>query len=136
LLFGKNLRKFSGRPSMSETDKAKKLAANLRAGSSDTWDLAGYLPAALEALVTSGLGQPIKCSEMLRFTFVVGGGKKVRQKYDDKLSQLFAEALKNGGFTEDRGAALSLECQGTFKQQHVRRCTADALPPVHQTDRS
>jgi hypothetical protein len=103
-----------------QQDKAKKLAAQIQAAStSETFDLAGYGAASLEQLVASGLKTPIKCPAMLRLTFVVGGGKKVRQKYDEKLSQLFADALKAGGFTEDRGAALALECQGTFKQQHV-----------------
>ena len=56
--------------------------------------------------------------EMVRFTFVVGGGKKVRQKYNDGLPALLADALKKVGFQEDRGASLDISCAGTFKFQH------------------
>lgn len=55
---------------------------------------------------------------MVRLSFVVGGGKKVRQKYNDGLPALWAEALKKIGFHEDRGASLDASCAGLFKFQH------------------
>ena len=103
---------------MSE-DKAKKLAAEIQASSSsETFDLAGYGPEGLAQLVKAGLGTPIRSAEMMRLTFVCGGGKKVRQKYADNLPSLFGDALKSSGFVEDRGAAASLDCQGRYKFQH------------------
>jgi len=42
----------------------------------------------------------------------------VRQKYNDGLPALWADALKKIGFTEDRGASLDKSCAGLFKFQH------------------
>jgi hypothetical protein len=55
---------------------------------------------------------------MVKFTFVVGGGKLVRAKYDEDLPKWMTTALRDIGFTEDRSAALDFTSQGTFKQQH------------------
>lgn len=55
---------------------------------------------------------------MVRFTFVVGGGKLVRARYDEDLPRWLGTALRELGFSEDRGAAETFDSQGTFKQQH------------------
>jgi len=36
----------------------------------------------------------------VRHTFVVGGGKKVRQKYDEKLPKTFSASLREHGYEE------------------------------------
>jgi len=107
-------------PTMAEEDKAKKLAAEVRAADASTQiDLGGISGvASLAALVKEGLNVPLPLKQMIRITFVVGGGKKVRQKYDDKLPQILSDALKGIGFVEDRGASATLDCQGLFKYQH------------------
>jgi len=55
---------------------------------------------------------------MFRVSFVVGGGKKVRSKYPDKLPKDVAAALKSLSFEEDSGASLHIDCAGSFKYQH------------------
>jgi hypothetical protein len=104
---------------VSTRDKA--LAGRIRAGGSDTHDLAGYSGAQLESLLPAAFGAPIEAPEMLRVTFVVGGGKKVRGAYgaaSDGLTREVCQTLEKLGFAEDRGASCCLDCQGTFKYQH------------------
>jgi hypothetical protein len=55
---------------------------------------------------------------MIRITFVVGGGKLSRQKYDDKAMQTVTLALRELSFVEDRGASCVNECGGYYKTQH------------------
>lgn len=40
-------------------------------------------PAQVQTMVGSAFTAAIECREMVRISFVVGGGKKVRQKYGD-----------------------------------------------------
>jgi hypothetical protein len=42
----------------------------------------------------------------------------VRQKYGASLGKDLAAALQSHGFNEDKGAALAIECAGTYKRQH------------------
>ena len=58
---------------------------------------------------------------------LVGGGKKVRSKYNDGLPALWADALKKIGFTEDRGASVDKSCAGLFKFQHKLQTARLAL---------
>jgi hypothetical protein len=62
--------------------------------------------------------EPVQLRAMLRHTFVVGGGKKVRQKYDDKLPKWTATALRALGYAEDQAAATAFACAASYKQQH------------------
>ena len=102
-----------------DDDKAKKLAAEIRsADDSMELDLAGYGAEQCDKLAAAAFGKPLPLDKMVRFSFLVGGGKKVRQKYNDGLPQLWSDALKKVGFQEDRGASLALECAGLFKFQH------------------
>ena len=61
--------------------------------------------------------RPSPC-QMIRLSFVVGGGKKVRQKYSDSLPRALSDALVAVGYAEDRGASLDPSSAGTFKLQH------------------
>lgn len=86
---------------------------------STLYDCAGVSLGSLSELVLDLLSQPLDTSfDCLRLTFVVGGGKKTRQKYDPMLSRALVEALSSLGFLEDRGAALHPSSAGTFKYQH------------------
>lgn len=100
-------------------DKSKKMAHAIRSSTaSNEFDLQGYGGEACERLCAAAFSKPLPLKEMVRFTFTVGGGKKVRQKYNDGLPSLLAEALKKVGFADDRGASLDISCAGTFKFQH------------------
>ena len=100
-------------------DKAKKLAQQIRhATESGDFDLQGYGADACDKLCDAAFTKPLPLKEMVRFSFTVGGGKKVRQKYNDGLPALLAESLKKVGFTEDRGASCDAACAGLFKFQH------------------
>ena len=100
-------------------DKTKKLAAVIRsANASEEYDLSGYGPDACHALAGAAFAKPLPLAEMVRLSFVVGGGKKVRQKYNDGLPTSLCDALRKVGFAEDRAASLAPECAGLFKYQH------------------
>jgi len=100
-------------------DRTKKLALAIRSSTdSNEFDLQGYSAETCDALAQNAFVKPLPLKEMVRFTFTVGGGKKVRQKYNDGLPALLSDALKKIGFAEDRGASLSNDCAGTFKYQH------------------
>ncbi|OQS04755.1 hypothetical protein THRCLA_03028 [Thraustotheca clavata] len=85
---------------------------------SEQVDLGGYTEARTRELVTAAFSEPFELNEMIRFTFVVGGGKLVRSKYPEELPKWMTGALRDIGFLEDRSAACTWDCQGTFKQQH------------------
>jgi len=55
---------------------------------------------------------------MIRITFLVGGGKLSRSKYDAKAMQTVTSTLKQLDYDEDRGASCVLECGGCYKTQH------------------
>ena len=84
----------------------------------DPFDLANYNEARLRELVADAFKEPIPVRQMVRFSFLVGGGKGSRQKYDPACGKHMAAALRELGFEEDRGASEDLACQGTFKHQH------------------
>jgi len=72
----------------------------------EEYDLAGYDGAAVEELVHAAFSSPIDATGPLRCTFIVGGGKKVRQKYPDSLAKEMQRALQSLNFEEDRGASM------------------------------
>ena len=102
-----------------EDEKAKKMANMIRmSNDSSEFDLAGYGADQCDRLAAAAFSKPLPLADMIRLSFVVGGGKKVRQKYNDGLPALWADALKKIGFKEDRGASLDKSCAGLFKYQH------------------
>ena len=105
---------------MADASRDKALAGRIRAGGSDTYDLAGYSPLQAADLMQAAFGVPIEASEMMKVTLVVGGGKKVRTAYGgtEGLVRDVCSALEKLGFADDRGASCTLECQGSFKYQH------------------
>lgn len=99
--------------------KAQGLAKEIRAANtSEQFDLQNYKTMQVTALVNAAFSTPISVQEMIAISFVVGGGKKVRQKYSDTLQKDLHTALRDIGYTEDRGASNSIDCAGSFKSQH------------------
>lgn len=96
------------------------LAGTIRASIvSDQFDLGGYNEVRTRELISNAFAEPLEApNEMVRYTFVVGGGKQVRSKYAEELPKWMASALRDIGFTEDRSAAETFDSQGTYKQQH------------------
>lgn len=96
------------------------LAGEIRTSlTSEQFDLGGYTEIRVRDLVIGAFSSPLDApTEMVRFTFVVGGGKLIRSRYADDLPKWMTTALRDTGFVEDRSAACAFECQGTFKQQH------------------
>eukprot|EP00580_Thalassiosira_gravida_P010355 CAMPEP_0201644480 /NCGR_PEP_ID=MMETSP0493-20130528/30282_1 /ASSEMBLY_ACC=CAM_ASM_000838 /TAXON_ID=420259 /ORGANISM="Thalassiosira gravida, Strain GMp14c1" /LENGTH=606 /DNA_ID=CAMNT_0048119181 /DNA_START=27 /DNA_END=1847 /DNA_ORIENTATION=- len=95
------------------------LAASIRSATeSATFDLAGSDASSIRTTVKDAFSSPFSLSTMVRITFIVGGGKLSRSKYDDKAMQAVASTLKQLNFVEDRGASCILECAGCFKSQH------------------
>ena len=86
---------------------------------SEQFDLAGYNEARVTDLMTSAFGSPLTApTKMVRFTFIVGGGKLVRSKYDETLPKWVNAALRSINYVTDNSAAETFDSQGTFKQQH------------------
>lgn len=54
-------------------------------------------------MLTSAFNEPFAhLSGMIRLSFVVGGGKGVRTKYDDNMPKWCSQALKSIGFEVQR----------------------------------
>eukprot|EP00434_Breviolum_minutum_P027766 symbB.v1.2.024560.t1/scaffold2334.1/size145401/2 len=73
-----------------------------RATESDEFDLSGYDQARCTELAKAAFSEAFPLKEMVRISFVVGGGKLVRQKYSDDLPKFMVNALSSVGFQEDR----------------------------------
>ena len=48
---------------------------------------------------------------MVRFTFIIGGGKKVREKYDPACQKNLTAALRKYNFEDDQGATYYRICR-------------------------
>lgn len=96
------------------------IVATIRsATSSEQFDLAGYTESRTHDVLAGAFAKPLDApTEMIKFTFIVGGGKLVRSRYPDELPKWVTNALREIGYSEDRSAALDLSSQGTFKHQH------------------
>mmetsp|Transcript_48857 Transcript_48857/g.113243 ORF Transcript_48857/g.113243 Transcript_48857/m.113243 type:complete len:417 (+) Transcript_48857:79-1329(+) len=89
-----------------------------RSTESDEFDLANYDQARCDELAKAAFSEPFPLSQMVKLSFVVGGGKLVRQKYSDDLPKMFMAALTSIGFVDDSTAALEAGSGGKFKFQH------------------
>lgn len=82
----------------------------------DEFDLAGSMDEAqATGLIKSAFGEPVPANKPLKFTFIVGGGRLVRAKYDQHLTKWLTAALRELGYEDDRGSALG--SQGAYKRQ-------------------
>ena len=80
------------------------------------FDLAGYNDSKVTELMKLCFEKPIERNSTLKVTLIVGGGKLVRQKYDDNLTKYVSAALKSIGYEDDKAADKS--SQKAFKSQH------------------
>ena len=96
------------------------VAGEIRASpESDQHDLSGYTEQRVTDLIKNAFSEPLNApTSMVRFTFVVGGGKLVRGKYNEELPKWMNAALRSVGYEYDNSAAETLDSQGSFKQQH------------------
>ena len=85
---------------------AKRLRGITSYDDEERFDLASYTEEQVKSLVPLAFSAPIVCAEPLRLTFIVGGGKLVRHRYDESLPKWLGAALREAGFADDRGAAL------------------------------
>jgi len=100
-------------------DAVSGLAGKIRAcKESDQFDLSGYDKAQCTNLVKAAFSDPVPLAEMVRISFVVGGGKQCRQKYSDDLPKDVTQGLDAIGYDEDRAAACELGSAGRYKFQH------------------
>lgn len=89
-----------------------------RSTESDEFDLSGYDQARCHELAKASFSEPFPLKEMVRISFVVGGGKLVRQKYSDDLPKFMVNALGAIGFQEDNSATVEAGSAGKFKYHH------------------
>lgn len=84
-------------------------------GSSEEHDLAGAMTEVqARDLIKAAFSD--SSAKAIRITFVVGGGKLVRSRYDVDLAKWLTSELRALGYEEDRGAALG--SAGVWKHQH------------------
>lgn len=105
---------------MAQFEQLSGLAGDIRTSiTSEQYDLGGYTEQRARDLMLAAFTNPLTApTEMVKFTFIVGGGKLVRSRYSDDLPKWLNAALREIGFTEDRSAAETFDSQGTYKQQH------------------
>lgn len=109
---------------------AKQIIAQAQAGeTAEEYDLAGFEATSVEQLCNEVFSKPIEAPRLIKCTFIVGGGKKVRTRYNADLAQALERALSTIGFAEDRSASVSDESSmGCYKFAHD---TARDLKYVH-----
>jgi hypothetical protein len=102
---------------MSEKFANKVARAVHAAPVSAEFDLAGYTRAQCEQLGTELFAHTFRVPEQFRISFIIGGGREVRQKYDADLTKWLTEVLREHGFEDDGGASTANDCQKKFKYQ-------------------
>ena len=84
---------------------------------SEQFDLANYTEIRARDLVLAAFSAPLSApTTMIRFTFVVGGGKLVRAKYSDDLPKWMGAALREIGYVADASAAETFDSQGPINK--------------------
>lgn len=103
---------------MSDNHKVAGLAKSVReqTDKADEYDLDNYSEEAAAELMEACFSQPHPSTAPLRCSFLIGGGKSIRGRYDPNLFRAIAAALKALGFDEDNGASHG--STGAFKSQH------------------
>ena len=86
---------------MTEFSGSHGLAGEIRSSiNSDQFDLANYTEQRSRDLILSAFKEPLTApTEMVKFTFIVGGGKLVRSRYSDDLTKWLVAALREIGIT-------------------------------------
>jgi hypothetical protein len=99
----------------------KALRGSAENGDNTETALSGYDGSRVTALINDTFSTPQNIPggiEMIRHTFVIGGGKSVRGKYPADLPKNITAALRAIGYEEDKSADTSASSAGTFKRQH------------------
>lgn len=95
------------------------MAGKVRRSADDNeFDLANFTREKCMQLCREAFTEPFQLPKMIKITFVLGGGKEVRQKYRDELVREFCESLNAVGFIEDNAADKDLSAAGKYKYQH------------------
>ena len=98
---------------------SKTLVENAMQGDTkEPYSLSNYNEERINKLVEDVFSKKLKVPAqpgMVRFTFIIGGGKKVREKYDPACQKNLTAALRKYNFEDDQGAALLPECAGKYK---------------------
>jgi hypothetical protein len=95
---------------------AKRIRGVLEHEDDDRIDLAGFNEQQATDLVVSAFSEVHPAAVPLRFTFIIGGGRLVRARYDEQLGKWLCGALRKLSYDDDKGASLG--SQGAFKMQH------------------
>eukprot|EP01039_Chlorochromonas_danica_P007228 gene7227-7994_t len=96
---------------------------------SEQFDLGGYNEVRTRDLVLQAFTKPLPVpTEMVKFTFIIGGGKLVRSRYPDELGKWMTSALREVGYQEDHSAAETFDSQGSYKHQHDTGQNLNPLP--------
>ena len=98
------------------------MAGEIRSSlTSEQFDLANYTELRARDLVLAAFSSPLSApTTMVRFTFVVGGGKLVRAKYSDDLPKWMGAALRDIGYIADASAAETFDSQGAMNASLLR----------------
>lgn len=101
---------------MAAFEQLSGMAGEVRSSlTSDQFDLANYTEARAHDLIIAAFSSPLTTpTTMVRFTFVVGGGKLVRSKYSDDLPKWMGSALRDIGYIADASAAETFDSQGVW----------------------
>jgi hypothetical protein len=91
---------------------------NSTSSSSQTHDLANFRLEWIPDLIEKLCAKPIRAKDFVSIKFVIGAGKKLRQKYNEENLKVMTESLRKFEFEEDRGASACKECQRCYKYQH------------------
>ena len=83
-----------------------------------THDLANFRLEWIPDLIEKLCAKPIRAKDFVSIKFVIGAGKKLRQKYNEENLKVMTESLRKFEFEEDRGASACKECQRCYKYQH------------------
>jgi len=92
---------------------AKSIRSITKYDPQETFDLAGFTLDQVQEMIPMAFKEPFPLN--LRISFVVGGGRLVRAKYNEDLQKWLSTALRELGYEEDRGAALG--SQKAYKRQ-------------------
>ena len=101
---------------------AKTLVENaIQGDTKEPYSLSNYNEERINKLVDDVFSKKLKVPAkpgMVRFTFIIGGGKKVREKYDPACQKNLTAALRKYKFEDDQGLRC---CQSALA--NTRRST-------------
>jgi hypothetical protein len=98
------------------TALVKRIRSVLEHEDDDRIDLAGLSEVQANEFIAAAFSDPHPAAAPLRFTFIIGGGRLVRSRYDEQLGKWLCSALRKVGYEDDKGASLG--SQKSFKVQH------------------